>query len=242
MSITYSTGQLAEETGISVRTVQFYDHKKLLVPSTRSDGDRRQYTEKDLEKLRMILFLKELGFSLKQIREFLTSDNDLATIRLLLTIKIEENKREQKQIKERLHQLESLSRQIKSKNDFRKGNLIIMKKRLNNQKAWQRHTFWYSILLAVVIVIYTVSLSFFKLTISSALPVAILFIGMIFGLSYWYYRGLEYLCPVCHQTFQPTYWEFAKARHTPKTRKLTCPHCHTKSSCLELAKEESLKR
>lgn len=66
---------------------------------------------------------------------------------------------------------------------------------------------------------------------------AVYIVGLLWS-SYYFSKQVIYLCPVCHKTFQPSYWDFAKAGHTPKTRKLTCPHCHTKSSCLELAKEE----
>lgn len=53
------------------------------------------------------------------------------------------------------------------------------------------------------------------------------FIGVVYivGLlwsSYYFSRQVIYLCPVCHKTFQPSYWDFSKAGHTPKTRKLTC--------------------
>lgn len=55
----------------------------------------------------------------------------------------------------------------------------------------------------------------------------------------WYFKQqVVYLCPNCHQTFTPTYQAFNLAKHTPKTRKVFCPHCHQKSHCIELAREE----
>ena len=44
-----------------------------------------------------------------------------------------------------------------------------------------------------------------------------------------------YLCPACHETFQPGMREFVFAAHTPKTRKLTCPHCGHRGHCMELS-------
>ena len=39
----------------------------------------------------------------------------------------------------------------------------------------------------------------------------------------------------CHETFQPGMREFVFAAHTPKTRKLTCPHCGHRGYCMELS-------
>ena len=54
-----------------------------------------------------------------------------------------------------------------------------------------------------------------------------------------YRKQFEYLCPNCHRTFDPSFKEFAIGGHTPRTRKLTCPHCHVKTYCLELAKTKT---
>lgn len=60
--------QVSELSGASVRALQYYDKINLLSPS-RTDSDYRLYSDNDIAKLQKILFLKELGFSLKQIRE-----------------------------------------------------------------------------------------------------------------------------------------------------------------------------
>ena len=48
MSVFYTTGELAKHCGVSVRTVQYYDGRGILVPSELSEGGRRLYTEKFL--------------------------------------------------------------------------------------------------------------------------------------------------------------------------------------------------
>lgn len=48
-----------------------------------------------------------------------------------------------------------------------------------------------------------------------------------------YYEASAYVCPQCHEVFRPTFGEFMFSSHTPKTRKLTCTHCQTKSWCAE---------
>jgi len=58
----YTTGDIAKLTGVSVRTVQYYDAKGLLIPNEISDGGRRLYGAAEVERMRVILFLKGLGF------------------------------------------------------------------------------------------------------------------------------------------------------------------------------------
>lgn len=65
----YSVGQLANELGVTPRTIRFYEDKGLIAPQRA--GNTRVYTHRD--KVRMILILrgKRMGFSLKGIKEFL---------------------------------------------------------------------------------------------------------------------------------------------------------------------------
>jgi MerR family Zn(II)-responsive transcriptional regulator of zntA len=67
----YSTGDLARATGNTVRTIRFYEEQGLLPPAVLSEGGHRRYTEEDLEKLRLIGDLRELGLPLAEIRSAL---------------------------------------------------------------------------------------------------------------------------------------------------------------------------
>ncbi len=66
-----SSGDLARATGNTVRTIRFYEEEGLLVPAVVSDGGHRRYTEDELERLRLITDLRELGLSLCEIRSIL---------------------------------------------------------------------------------------------------------------------------------------------------------------------------
>jgi DNA-binding transcriptional MerR regulator len=66
-----SSGDLARATGNTVRTIRFYEEEELLKPAVVSDGGHRRYTEEDLERLRLITDLRELGLSLCEIRSIL---------------------------------------------------------------------------------------------------------------------------------------------------------------------------
>ena len=64
---TYSIGELAEEFGITSRTLRLYEEEDLLDP--RREGTRRIYNERNRVRLRLILRGKRLGWSLSEIRE-----------------------------------------------------------------------------------------------------------------------------------------------------------------------------
>lgn len=65
----YTVNQLAEELGITPRTLRFYEAKGLLSP--RRVGNNRVYSKRDRARLKLILRGKRLGFSLEEIKEYL---------------------------------------------------------------------------------------------------------------------------------------------------------------------------
>ena len=64
-------GELADRAGMSLRTIRHYDEVGLLVPSARTAGGFRVYTEGDLERLLVIRRMKPLGFTLDEMAELL---------------------------------------------------------------------------------------------------------------------------------------------------------------------------
>jgi len=64
-------GELADRAEMSLRTIRHYDEVGLLVPSGRSDGGFRLYTEADFSRLMVIRRMKPLGFSLDEMAELL---------------------------------------------------------------------------------------------------------------------------------------------------------------------------
>jgi DNA-binding transcriptional MerR regulator len=69
--LSFSVGQLAELSGVTVRTLHHYDRIGLLVPGERLPNGYRCYGEDDLDKLQRILFYRELGFSLEKVAAIL---------------------------------------------------------------------------------------------------------------------------------------------------------------------------
>ncbi|MGB8931706.1 MAG: MerR family transcriptional regulator [Anaeromyxobacteraceae bacterium] len=72
MGADYTSGDLARATGNTVRTIRFYEEEGILEPAEVSDGGHRRYTDDDLERLKLIGDLRELGLSLCEIKDILT--------------------------------------------------------------------------------------------------------------------------------------------------------------------------
>jgi DNA-binding transcriptional MerR regulator len=67
----WKVGDLAQLTGLTVRTLRFYDQIGLFSPSSYSDTGHRLYNEADIRRLQQILSLKDLGLSLEEIQSLL---------------------------------------------------------------------------------------------------------------------------------------------------------------------------
>lgn len=74
MSVKYSIGEFSKKTGLTIRTLHYYDEIGVLKPSFVTEKGRRFYSEQDLIILQKIVTLKFLGYSLEQIKEFLRED------------------------------------------------------------------------------------------------------------------------------------------------------------------------
>lgn len=67
---TFAIGELAQELGITTRTIRFYEERGLISP-TRSEGNQRIYSRKDRGRLKLILRHRDGGFTLEELRELL---------------------------------------------------------------------------------------------------------------------------------------------------------------------------
>lgn len=71
----YTVKKLSELSGVTIRTLHFYEEIGLLKPAYHGSNGYRYYEEKELLQRQQILFFKELGFSLKQIQKVLGRDD-----------------------------------------------------------------------------------------------------------------------------------------------------------------------
>jgi DNA-binding transcriptional MerR regulator len=79
---TLRIGQVADELGVSCRTVRYYEQLGLVKPSAHTKGGERRYSIDDVERLRRIRELQELmGFGLDEIKEILIAEDRLDKVR-----------------------------------------------------------------------------------------------------------------------------------------------------------------
>ena len=80
----YTTGELAKLCGVTVRTVQYYDQRRILIPSELSEGGRRVYSDSELKRMKMICFLRELDLSIEAISQILQEEHPEKLLSLLI--------------------------------------------------------------------------------------------------------------------------------------------------------------
>jgi DNA-binding transcriptional MerR regulator len=103
----WKVGELAERTGLTVRTLHHYDAIGLLSPSGRTDSSHgsghRLYTAADIARLQQVVSLKQLGFSLEQIREYLSrADYDPRQVLRMHLARVRGQAAELKRLEDRL--------------------------------------------------------------------------------------------------------------------------------------------
>jgi DNA-binding transcriptional MerR regulator len=70
-------GEVAARTELSLRTIRHYEETGLVIPSARSQGGFRLYTESDVARLMVIRRMKPLGFTLDEMRDLLAATDRL---------------------------------------------------------------------------------------------------------------------------------------------------------------------
>jgi len=73
----FTIEQVAAQTGLTKRTLRYYEEVGLLPPTGRTEGNYRRYTPDDIQHLERIKSLRDLlGFSLSDIREILSAEDE----------------------------------------------------------------------------------------------------------------------------------------------------------------------
>lgn len=77
----HQIGEVAARVGLSLRTVRYYEEVGVVVPSGRTEGGFRLYTDEDIDLLALVKQLKPLDFSLDEMRDLLEVRAQLANPR-----------------------------------------------------------------------------------------------------------------------------------------------------------------
>ena len=237
----YTTGEMAKLCGITVRTVQYYDNRSILVPSRLTEGGRRVYSENDLQKLKVICFLREIGMSINSIGELLSEEAPENVISILLE---QQEKALTDEISEKQAQLDTikqLTKEMKNWESFSVESITDIAHIMKNKKKLTKVR---GTMIGVGILMDAIEVATLMLWITKGiwLPFAIgmtIVVAMGIWISLYYFKNVEYICPECHNVFQPSLKEAFFANHTPRTRKLRCPKCNHKGFCVETYHEEA---
>ena len=231
----YTTGEIAKLCGVSVRTVQYYDSRNILIPSQLSEGGRRLYSEDDLRRMKRICFLREMDLSINTIGSLLKEEHPENVISLILS---EQEKALTEEITERQKKLEKLTdlqKGLKALEHFSLDSIGDVAHIMANKEKLRRVR---TVMLSVAIPFGIMEWSAIFLWIFQGIwwPFALYgallvpFVAWIFG---YYHRNVSFICPECHSIFKPRKREMFFASHTATTRKLTCPCCGRKGFCVE---------
>ena len=236
----YTTGEIAKLCGVSVRTVQYYDDRGILVPSELSEGGRRLYTEDDLKRMHIICFLREVGLPINSISALFAEENPENIISILLEQQEQVLREELSERQAKLDLIEGIKRELKELDTFSVESIgdiaHVMKQK--NKLSKMRLTMvltgipvtalqWTSIVLWITNGLWWL----FVIWALVAIPWGIC-------VSKYYFNHVAYICPECHEVFKPKMKEAFWAYHTPKMRRLTCPKCGRKGLCVEVYAEK----
>ena len=237
----YTTGELAKLCGVSVRTVQYYDTRSILVPSALSEGGRRLYSEDDLRRMKIICFLRDAGLSINAIGEFLNDPDPGRTLALLLETQESLVRDEIAEKQKQLDTIDGVRRELKKIENFSVesigdiANIMENKKKLYGLRALLVITGipvtifqWVSVILWAGMGIWWPFIAYIAL----AIPYAI-------WISAFYFKRVSYICPQCHRIFRPTFRDVFRAKHTPRMRKLHCTECGYHGFCVETYGKEN---
>ena len=232
----YTIGEAAKKLQVSTRTLRFYEEKDLVRPAYTEENGYRFYSEEQIRQIELILFLKELGFSLRQIKMLIQDKHGGQSLDLLLKEQYQENQRKIDKLSKKQRKIEHLQKIKLSRVVLinRSGIKDIMRKE-NRLSALRRRMCFLGILLILGELIGISLLYAFKVQMSVAV-IGITVVGAI-ALAKYYYDHVEYVCPNCGDVFIASFLTFNLAPHTPKFRKLTCPRCGKRSYCLEIIRE-----
>lgn len=236
----YTTGEIAKLCNVSVRTVQYYDTRRILIPSELSEGGRRLYTEDDLKRMKIICFLRDLDIPINTIGELFEEEHPEDVIDIFLQQQEMGLRKEISERKEKLEKLEQLQQEVKTVEHFSIDAIGDIAYLMENKKKTKRV---HAIMLVVGIPLDILEWITFFMGIRTGnwWPFVCSLVAIVLGcagLLAYYYKNIRYICPQCHTVFKPEFMEMFFAKHTPSTRKLTCTCCGHKGYCAETYSSE----
>ncbi len=232
----YTTGELAKLCGVTVRTVQYYDTRGVLIPSELSEGGRRLYSEDDLKRMKVICFLRELDLPIDAISQILKEEHPEKVISLLIEQQEKALSDEISEKQEKLGMLRELKNGLKSQTTFSLESIGDIAVIMQDKKKLQKMR-WTMILTGIPVSALQWFSIFFWIIRGIWWPFVtwvIVATAWAIIISVYYFKNVKYICPECHEVFKPTFKDAFWAKHTPTARKLTCTCCGHNGFCVEI--------
>ena len=131
-------GEMAKKAGTNINTLRYYDKEGLLSPSPRSEGGYRLYTDQDMARLIQIQTMKELGFSLTEIKKYLVSLDTPDDMIAMLTEHEIAIKKRIKNLSKSLRDLKALKAEVMQMQtiNFMKYAYILQNLQMKNETYW----------------------------------------------------------------------------------------------------------
>ena len=236
----YTTGEVAKLCNVSVRTVQYYDTRNILVPSELTEGGRRLYSEQDVKLMKTICFLRDIGLPINTIHELLKEPHPEKVISILLDQQATVLKEELQEYEEKLNRISELRQGLKTLNRFSVGAISDVATIMKSKQKLRQIRIKMLVPAILLEIIEGSSLLYWIFTGNWIPYVACIPIVIVLGvwISLLYFKKISYLCPECHEVFRPTFRSAFWASHTATTRKLVCTCCGHRGFCVEVIREE----
>lgn len=236
----YTTGEVAKLCGVSVRTVQYYDTRNILIPSELSEGGRRLYSEEDVKRMKIICFLRDAGISINNIEELLSEEAPDKVISILIEQQEMLLEEELKERQSKLNLLGQMKKELRSIEHFSVESIGDIAYVMENKKNMRK---LHAILLISGIPLGILQWGTIIYGIATGIWWPVLIYLLVAGpygfwISNYFFKRVAYICPECHAVFEPNLKEAFWANHTPTLRKLTCTCCGHKEFCIETYKKE----
>jgi len=231
----YTTGEMAKLCNVTVRTVQFYDTKGLLIPSDLTVGGRRLYTDDDLTKLRLICTLKTIGLSLDLIKGILESEAPGKVLTLLLDEQIKQLGDEISERQKQLEAIEVIKESVSDKATIPVNSIIDIENMMEKNKKVRRKS-RKLVLIAIIMSLPTFATSALWIIKGIWIPFAVVFpLTQLLGVfvARHHFRDAAFICAECNFVFKPPFKSVIFTNGTTKARWLTCTKCGHAGYCVE---------
>ena len=236
----YSTGEVAKMLNVTVRTVQYYDQRELVSPTFLTDGGRRMYSDEDVMRLKAVCYLRDIGLPIASIQKLIREEHPEKVIGILIDEQKKELSDEIQERQTKLSRLDALDRGIRSSQKFSLHSINDIAFRMDNKRRLHRmyiKMFIFALVLEALEWLFVLAGFFRGVWLPIILYLPVLALGCVL-ISCYYMKNVQFICPECHFVFTPRKMEMLFARHTLRTRNLTCVYCGHKGFCIEVYKKK----